>query len=314
LNLKYGLGVVIALFVVSAGSLWLIFRQDAENKLMPLLPSPTPPTYLSQQEPETVAFTDLNDNPLAYLNRSILVTGEYLPLEKADCLNVVGPDKHWSLAADNLQLDVLGFEKIVRLLTAGTTMTVQGIWRLYQGPLGCGKEPPRGSMWYLDAKKIIQPNPLISEGSQTILVEIKNGGLELPSIVMTVQTTETGLTANEMTVTVMAESTIIATPTYTGQLIPTETPLLPSGITPTATSTQSPTIIVPTNTPDPNATMPVATGSVTAVPTSDPGNTPPTLTPDTPLLPATATETAGGYPGPEGTSTPTPTATINPYP
>jgi hypothetical protein len=313
LNLKYGLGAVIALFVIGAVSLWLIFTQDAEQKLMPLLPSPTPPIYLSQQEPETVAFTELNDNPLAFLNRSILVTGDYLPLEKSDCLNVVGPDKRWSLAADNLQLDVLGFEKIVRLLPVGTNMTVQGIWRLYQGPLGCGKGPPRGSMWYLDAKKIIQPNPLISEGSQAIPVEIINGTLELPSLEMTVRATETGPAANVMTVTAMAESTIIATPTFSGQLIPTETPPLPGEITPTATSLQPPTTVGLTNTPDPNATMPVATGNATAVPTSDPGNNPPTLTPDTPLLPATATETSGGYLGPEGTATWTPTATPDPY-
>jgi hypothetical protein len=305
---------VIALIVVGAGSLWLIFGQDAEQQLLPMLPSPTPPTYAPLQEPETVTFTELNDNPLAYLNRSILVKGDYLPLEKVDCLNIVGPHMRWSLTADNLQLDALGFERIVRLLPVGTTMTVQGIWRLYQGPLGCGKGPPPGSMWYLDAKKIIQPNPMISEGSQAIPVEIKNGALELPSLLLTVPVTETESAVNVMTVTAMAEGTINASPTYPGQLIPTATPLQPGEITPTATVSQPPTIVVPTNTPGPNATFPAATGSATAVPTDNPGNNTPTLTPDSPLLPATATETIGGYPGPEGTSTPTPTATVNPYP
>jgi len=287
LNLKYGLGAVIALIVVGAGLLWLIFGQDTEHQLLPMLPSPTPPTNVPQQDPETVTFTELNDNPLAYFNRSILVTGDYLPVDKADCFNIVGPDKRWSLAADNLQLDALGFERIVHLLPVGTTMTVQGIWRLYQGPLGCGKGPPRGSMWYLDAKKIIQPNPLISEGSQAISVEIKNGTLELPSLLVTLQATEIGSVANAITVTTMAEGTIIATPTYQGQLIPTQTPLLPGEITPSATVPQPTTTVVPTNTPDPNTTNPTAIGSVTAVPTDNPGNSTPTLTPETPPLPAT---------------------------
>ena len=310
LNLKYGLVIVIALLAVGAGSLWLIFGQEAEHQLMPILPSPTPVTIGPQQETETVTFTELNDNPLAYFNQSILVTGDYLPVDKADCLNVVGPDKRWSLAADNLQLDVLGFERIVRLLPVGTTMTVQGIWRLYQGPLGCGKGPPRGSMWYLDAKKIIQPNPLISEGSQAILVEIKNGTLELPSLVLTVRATETRSAEAVMTATAMAEGTIVASPTYQGQPVPTETPLLPGGITPSPTVPQTPTMAGPTNTPDPNATIPAATGGATAVPTNNPGNSTPTLTPEIPLLPPTATETTGGYPGPGGTATPTP----NTYP
>ena len=314
LNLKYGLVVVIVLIVVGAGSLWLIFGQDAKHQLMPMLPSPTPPTYGSQLEPETVTFTELNDNPKAYFNQSILVTGDYLPVDKANCFNIVGPDKRWSLTADNLQLDALGFERIVRLLPVGTTMTVQGIWRQYEGPLGCGKGPPRGSMWYLDAKKIIQPNPLISEGSQAILVEIKNGTVDFPSLMLTVRATETESAAAEMTVTAMADGTIIASPTYTGQPVPTETPLLPGNITPSATVPRPPTIVVPTNTPDPNATIPTATGIATAVPTNSPGNTTPTLTPDTPLFPATATETTGGYPGPGGTSAPGATATPNPYP
>ncbi len=307
LNLKYGLVVMIALLAIGVGSLWLIFGQDAEHQLMPMLPTPTQPTSGPRQEAETVTFTELNDNPLAYFNRSILVTGDYLPVDKADCLNIVGPDKRWSLAADNLQLDVLGFERIVRLLPVGTTMTVQGIWRLYQGPLGCGKGPPRGSMWYLDAKKIVQPNPLISEGSRAILVEIKNGTLELPSLVLTVRATETRSAEAVMTATAMAEGTIIASPTYQGQPVPTETPLLPGRITPTVP--QTPTLVGPPNTPDPNAT-PAATGSVTAVPTNNPGNSTPTLTPELPLLPATPTETTGGYPSPGGTSTPTP----NTYP
>ena len=315
LNMKYWLLAVIAVAVLAAGSLWLVFGLDTERQLMPMLYSPTPPTYSLQKEPETISFTELNDNPLAYLNQSILVTGDYLPADKTDCSKIVGPDIRWSLTADNLQLDVVGFERIVRLLPVGTTMTVQGIWRLYQGPLGCGKGPPRGSMWYLDAKKIIQPNPLVGEGGQILPVEIKNGTQELPSIILT-NPAAGGSTATilETAVTVTDDDTGMASPIVPGQPIPTQTPGLPGGIKPSATVPQSPTIVVPTNTPDPNATVPTATGSATAVPTDNPGSGTPTLTPETPPLPPTSTRTdGGGYPGP-GPDTPTPTATLVSYP
>ncbi len=313
--IKVALASVIILSVIGAGSLWLIFGQSAENQLKPLLPTPTPPTSLPQQEPETVTFAELNDNPLAYLNNSILVIGDYLPVDQADCLDVVGPDIRWSLTADSLQLDVVGFTRIARLLPAGTNMTVQGIWRLYQGPLGCGKGPPPGSLWYLDAKKIVQPNPLVSEGGQTIPVEIRDSTLGLPQILSTASATENIPTATLMTVTATAEGTILPLPTDPSQLIPTQTPLVPGEITPSPTATLSPTNGVPTNTPDPNVTLPAATDSATAVPTNSPGNGTPTLTPETPPLPPTATKTnGGGYPGPEETLTPTLTATPNPYP
>ena len=312
---KVALASVFILLVIGAGSLWLIFGQSVENQLMPLLPTPTPPISVPQQEPETVTFTELNENPLAYLNNAILVTGEYLPVDQAECLDVVGPNIRWSLAADSLQLDVVGFERIVRLLPAGTTMTVQGIWQLYQGPLGCGKGPPHGSLWYLDAKKIVQPNPLVSEGGQAISVEIRHSTLAFPQILSTESAIENIPTATPMTVTATAEGTILPLPTDPSQLIPTQTPVVPGEITPSPTASLSPTGGVPTNTPDPNATLPAATDSATAVPTNNPGSGTPTLTPETPPLPATATKTnGGGYPGPEETFTPTPTATPNPYP
>lgn len=309
-----GIAAVIILIILGISLLWLIFGQDSQNQLMPILPTPTAPTQVVQLEPETVTFTELNDNPLAYLNQSILVSGEFLPVDNIDCKQVVGPDIRWSLAADNLQLDVLGFERIVRLLPAGATMTIQGIWRLYQGPLGCGKAPPPGSMWYLDAKKIIQPNPLVSSGGLPISVEIKTGELELPSIIPTEQPSSDPVATPSIPATSTAGA-IIPTPTIPSQIVPTQTPALPGGVTPSATVTQSPTNVVPSNTPDPIVTTPAPTGIATAVPTQNPEDGTPTMTAEAPPIPATATETnGGGYPGPGGTSTPTPTATVNPYP
>lgn len=317
LNIKTGLGAGMVLVIIAVVSLWLFLRQDAEHQLMPFLPSATPPTPLPQEEPELIAFTELNDNPLAYLNQRILVSGDYLPVVRADCLDIVGPDIRWSLTGDNLQLDALGFERIVQLLPVETTMTVEGIWRLYQGPLGCGKGPPRGSMWYLETKKIVQPNPLVSAGGQTISVEIRNGTPELPSTVLTESESGAGPTATDVAATPTSGSNVIASPTLADQIIPTQTPPLPSELTPSATATQFPTVNGPTNTPtpNPNSTITATIEGATAVPTNDPAVGTPTVTTESPQLPATATETnGGGYPGPEGTATLTPTATQDPYP
>jgi len=312
--IKYGLIALVVLLLIGAGALWAISGQDGENQLMPSLPTPTPPTSVPQQELEIVAFTALNEDPLAYLNQAILVKGDYLPLDKAECSDPVGPDIRWSLTADNLQLDAKGFERIVQLLPVGTNMTVQGIWRLHQGPLGCGKGPSRESVWYLDAKKIIQPNPLVGEGGQAIAVEVKDHIPGLPEINLTETAINAEPTATLATDTITEEATLIA-PTSSEPIIPTQTSVVPGEITPSATAPQQPTSAAPTNTPDPNATLPPASASATAVPTDNPQDGTPTFTPEAPPILPTSTETnGGGYPGPEGTATLTPTASPNPYP
>lgn len=310
--IKYGAAVAVALLLVAAGSLWLIFAQNSNNHLLPALSTPTPAPISTPQEPEAVTFTKLNENPLDYLNKQILVTGEYLPIEQTACPKFVGPDIRWSLTAESLQLDVIGYEKIVRLLPVGTTMTVQGIWRFYQGPLGCGKGPAPGTRWYLDARKIVQPNPLVSAGGQAIPVEIRDNTLGFPQLIPTEPAVEIIPTAEIAAPTITADSTIAPSPTNPGQIIPTATVDAPDQFTPSPTAIQTPGAGSPTSSPDPNITP---TFDPTAIPTIDPGNGTPTLTPETLPLPATATQTnGGGYPGPGGTPTPTPSATPDPYP
>ncbi len=309
-----GIGTVLILTILGIGLLWLIFGRNSQQQLMPPLPSPTPVTQTPKQEPMTKSFTELNDDPLAYLNQSLLVTGEFLPLDKANCKRVVGPDVRWSLTAENLQLDVVGFERVVRLLSPGTTLTVQGIWRFYQGSLGCGKAPPDGSMWYLEVKKIVQPNPLIAESGQTIQVEIRPNQPEIPTIISTLQPENVEPVPTQTATITTSLGTTSPTPTLTDQIIPTQTPLLPE-MTPSATAPPSVTNTPPTSTPDLNATAPVSTATSTLIPTETPTNNNPTMTSEAPPAVATATQgTGGGYPGPDGSATPTPTATIDPYP
>lgn len=281
---------------------------------MPALPSPTPPNASFLGEPESISFTELNENPLAYLNQSIVVTGEYLPLNDAECSRISGPDIRWALTAENLQLDVVGYERIVELVPAGTTMTVQGIWRLYQGYLGCGKAPPRGSMWYLDIKKIVQPNPLVGKGGQRISVEIIADDLALPAIMPTEIPAADSVPTQTAVPTSSADS-LIPSPTVADQIIPTATPSLPNELTPSPTISQSPATATIAGTQDPNVPVPPTSDAATLVPTNSPDLNTPTLTAEAPPALATATQDSnGGYPGPDGTPTATPTATLNPYP
>jgi len=314
-NIKYGLWVIIAFLVVVVVTLvWLAIELDIHRQLMPTLPSPTPATTMPDLELSNVSFAELNEDPLSYLNQSILVTGDYLPVDTANCLRYTGPVIRWSLTSENLQLDAVGYERIVRLLPIGTTMTVEGVWRLYQGPLGCGKGPPEGSAWYLDVKKIVLPNPLIGISGQVIRVEIESGDPGLPPILPTDSTAEAAPTATLIGTNATVDGTVQGSPTIPGQLIPTETPSLPGEITPTSTTGQTPTLSAPTATLTPDSTLPVETITTTAVATEDPFVTP-SLTPETPPIPSTATESPGdGYPGPDTTQTPTPTPSPNPYP
>jgi hypothetical protein len=311
LNYKYILWAIIAILVfISAVLLWLAFGQDSLSELKPLLPTPTPQSNAPENEPVTVTFLELNENPLHYRNQSILVTGAFLPVPPPECLRYNGPRIHWSLTSENLQLDAVGYERIVRLLPVGSMMTVEGIWRFYQGPLGCGKGPPEGSAWFLEVKKVVQPNPLVGEGGQGIPLDIEDRDPGLPPLLPTEPKPAATATGFLTTATATAEGTLLASPTQ--QLIPTQTQSVPGAVTPTSTGTQTPTPGGPTATPSPDSTTQVETATATA--TNGPLDGTPTFTPESPQVPATSTGSPGdGYPGP-GTPTATPSPSPNPYP
>lgn len=291
--------------------LWSLFGQGETLRLMPALPDPTAVQFGNDQSPAAVSFSELNNDPIAYLNQTIVVSGNYLPVQKADCLRYSGPDIRWSLTAENLQLDALGYERIVRLIPQGTLMTVQGIWHLYEGPLGCGKGPPDGTAWYLDVKKIILPNPLVGKGGQAIPIIIEDGQPGLPDLIPTPDIGDLVPTATNEIVTVTVAGTEVVPPTPESQATFTATPT-PDGVVPlTATAQQTLTPLAPTQTSIAGTSVPGATATAEA--TNDPNNPTATLTPELPPVLATATENPdGGYPGPEETMTPT--ITPDPYP
>lgn len=262
----------------------------ASRALLPFVPTntPLPPEFAAETIP--VNFPDLQAEPGQYLFRRIRVSGTYTrpPLPECD-RTTSGPLIRWALVADDLQMNGRGLEPLLRLVPEGTTVTIEGVWRRYRGPLGCGKEPETGTVWYLAAERIVQPNPLPLPGTPLP----QPGERATPTLVGT------------------------RTPTPQGGG-PPETPD-PALFTPTSTPTFTPT---PSLTPTPDgAPMETPDGTATVTPTADETavSTPATPTPTVTGTPPTPTPTdpaaPGATPTPGGQPPPLPTATSgDPYP
>ncbi|MGD8584034.1 MAG: hypothetical protein PVJ75_01670 [Chloroflexota bacterium] len=254
------------------------------GQLKPLVPGGQGEVILAGQ-PQLLTFTQLQDDPEAFENRLIRVSGTLLKLAPPNCVPYSGPAIEWALIAEELRLDAVGFERAVSMLDDGLPMTVDGFFRLYEGALGCGKAAPDGSAWFLEVTQIVQPNPLIASGSPP-------GGLTAP----TLTTGGPGAPSSGIvTPTNQATPAGVGTPGATPALTPTglSTPI------PTATETPAPGTVTATSIPSASAT-PSATSRFTPTPTRTP-------------LPGTATATSTPT-GTPGVVTPTPTPTIEPYP
>ncbi len=254
--------------------------------LYPNLPTFTPLSETLESNPTVLTFTELNADPDAYRDRRIQVAGNYASVSPPTCAPFAGPAIRWTLVADELQLNAVGFENILRLLAEGTPMTVTGTWRLYRGPSGCGKEPPAANVWYLAVDQILEPNPLLGGGVGALTVVPGSPLPTLPPLDLEAPTAE-------------ATPTLEATATETPPLLPdagaTATLFLPTAPLDTPTLTETPTT---TATVDPLAT-PTPTGTPTTTGTPGPSPTPSATTEGgadlTPGIP-TATLSGTGYP------------------
>lgn len=286
--LLVGILLAIILFLAVA-----TFSNSGNRGLYPALPSPTSrPQLIDTQAATQLTFTQLNSDPTAYRDELIQVSGDYTPLALPDCRPWSGVPIRWSLVSEGLQLNARGFESILRLVDPGTKLTLTGYWRLYQGPVGCGKAPPRGVVWYLDVVQILEPNPLLAGASSLALTVIPGSSLT------------TSLTVEALTTPTLT-ATPFETPTIEIEATESNLPIQPPGLP--ATPTETPTFAIPptvTSTPDPNATP---TSDVPPDADATPGSTPtiPGTDDGTPIpgLP-TNTPPSSGYP-PDPTNTPT---------
>lgn len=290
----------LAVVLVLGGMAMLVWSLSGgpSRPLYPNLPTFTPLAATVQFEAENVGFTELNADPAAFQNRRLQVSGTYTPIEPPDCLDHNGPLIRWSLVAEELQLNAIGFEDILRLVPEETILTVTGIWRAYRGPVGCGKEPEDGTVWYLEVDRIIEPNPLFGATSPALTVVAGTpAATPAPEEAATLATPTPEVTAEATTVltatTTLPGSAISPTATPTLPTTPLVTPLTTVGATQTVAPTADGTAPL-SPTPGPSPT-PTATGEAQG--TTTPGL--PTTTPSGTGYPSQGTPTAtttGGYP------------------
>jgi len=178
-------------------------------------------------------------------------------------------------------LRAAGLEGVLyRLAVDGLQLTVEGQWQRWEGPIGCGRSVVPSVVWYLRARQILAPNPLVAVTlTPRGPVEPPVGGIITP-----------GVTAPP------ADLPAVGTPTATSPPSPLVTPteFRSPLATPTPTSSFPPS--------------PTPTGTLSAVAS-------PTLTPTGPFSPI-ASPTATPFPTytPDGADSPTSTASPTPTP
>lgn len=283
--------------------IWLVVALGGSRPLKPLREANMALDVTINGQPLLVDFDALNGNPAEYSNKRIQVSGSYLRLEAEDCELFNGPRIQWGLVAEGLQLNARGYEAIVLpIVSPGTPMTLQGIWRRYPGPAGCGKEPPTG-LWYLEVERIVQPNPLVA-GTRTPVAVLSITPPPFPSVTPTTFGSPPAVGTPIPSVTIVS-TIVVSTPTSTPTLDGTAVTNTPTA---TPTSTATGTLATPTSGP---GTPTGAPGTPTSTATPTPSVTPGGPGVPTPTNPSSVTATPGGYPGP---TSPAPSPSPPSYP
>ena len=130
------------------------------------------PTPFSESDPVTdlttsedivpVAISQLIESPETFEGATLLVNGRYNPLPQRVCSTThYKSPATWNLSANEGQVLMTGFAtQLNSLLPDNTDLTVNGVWRQWNGPVGCGKSSVVEQVWYLDVYEIVSPNPL----------------------------------------------------------------------------------------------------------------------------------------------------------
>lgn len=263
-------------------------------------PTPTPFSTRSTATPNIgaasplpVEFDDLVRNPIAYEGARIQLTGRYKKLPLLICDGeVFRSPATWTLVNDNLIAPLGGFDaQVKQMLPENITMVVNGVWRRWHGPIGCGKDAVTRDIWYLDVREIVSPNPLVLVTLTPFGEEVADAG-ENPT-----STPVDDLPEEEVPI---EEETAVAQPTQT---VPTSTPR-------------------PTSTPDfddeeeeePTVTAVSPTPSATGENDEEDDDTSTATPSQTPNPNATATRTPQPGTNPTATSTPGDAPLITPTP
>lgn len=260
----------------------------------------------------TIDFAELATDPATYEGYHLQLTGQYKPLPTLVCAQDPYPGPvAWGLVSDGYLAYASGYAHLRSLIPTGLTMTVQGQWRYWAGPVGCGKQAAHQEFWYLAVTDIVAPSPITrvtltppgADGEQPTAaateVAIVTTPADIPPetavpptadlptipaaatlpITLTLSPTTEGVETGVGT----PASTSVGTPVDTGGGTAVATPTIPAP-TPTITSGG---VITVTGTPDLNATpTKEGDGEEPPPPPSDGTNTPgPSPTPtSTPMV------------------------------
>ncbi|MCI0578927.1 MAG: pre-peptidase C-terminal domain-containing protein [Chloroflexi bacterium] len=271
---RYGIFWGIICLIVLAGC-GVLPQPAAEDTPAPTIAAPP-------FQAGAVPLTTLIRNPSTFEGTFIQLTGQYEPLP----LLVCNEDQHrspatWALTFGDVRVLAGGFDLELRSLAAeGLLLTVEGRWQFWRGPVGCGRRAPVEELWYLEASRILSPNPLVRPTEEGQVVA------ELPSPTATV-----------------AEGTGPAPLPTTGNGGPTiPTPAPPAGATPTrppTAATPTPTIGPFPTLPLPATPTPLFSPTPSATPTGGAGGPTPTESPSpTPDASASPNQTPAGTPVP----------------
>lgn len=257
-------------------------------------------------QPIVLDVAELAVQPEAFAGAYVRVSGRY---RRAPLLVCEGNVRHspatWMLADGEQSIGAAGFEQLLQpLWPRGLTVTVEGRWQWWRGPVGCGKQAPIQEVWYLAVTKIVSPSPIARvtltplgiagdvtvetpDGTSTPTESTDEGttptatgasGQPAPSPTTSAATptpapTEDGNGEEEATATATLTTTAITATETVTSVTPSPTNTLELGETPQPGDTGTPT---PTNTLRPGETpQPTTTPSPTQ--TSQPGE--PTATP-----------------------------------
>lgn len=280
---------------------WLLMTGCGLSEQKGIQGSAVAPTYPpASGEPALVQIEELVAAPEVFAGRRVRFTGRYekLPVIVCDESSRQFPAV-WGLTDGEETIPVRGYERQVgNFLPEGLLMTVEGTWRLWTGPQGCGKGASVGEVWFLRASSILAPNPVV----RITLTPRPGAATATPALIAgaTVTPLPTGpgpvgtpIVQPSATTTVVGPT---ATPSGSGTQLPPTPTLLPQATTPPAQE-QTPTATAQ------GGTAPTAAPSATASGTPPPTATA-TATPGVEASP-TASATSGASP----TATPTATQT-----
>ncbi|MCP4358923.1 MAG: hypothetical protein GY796_12965 [Chloroflexi bacterium] len=286
-------------------------EEEASIPPTPFADGQTAVPVIVRSKPTELPLTELFEEPEAYQNQFLQLSGSYERLPLLICNSDPHPaPATWLLVAetgdnDPISVAVGGYDsQLHSLLDEGVMVTANGYWRYWEGAVGCGKQAVPRQIWYLRTTDIVSP-PLFAQAvaSDPSDPELDTrpptdeDGANTPSpegtlaiIEPTAEATIPPPALNETAVVVT--NTVVATP-----IISATAEMQPP--TPTDTVVSMPTIqatAVITITPEPEKT---ATGESQV-----------TGTPGTPTMTPVATQSAQATP----TSLPVTTGTPSPSP